>query len=374
METADISNWRDKPYNQWGFRNIDKVLATHQIKHSPQSTRRLDEQFRDFDDFWIQSGDGFDLRKLLEEIHTDGVVVLHKGKIVYEWYDRGNTKDSIHIWMSITKSVIGMVVGILQQQGKLHVDDLVTKYVPEVKGTSYEPVTIRQCIDMQSGVKYADGTHEYRAASGWNPLKGDEAATNLHDFIAGFHHPRGGEGKFDYVSVNTDLMGWVIERAAGGKTTAELIQDLLWQPMGAESDGLMSVDSAGHARAAGGLCGTVHDLARFGQLIVDDGRDVIPASWVHDIIQNSDRDAFAPSSWARGFDYRFKRSAYRAYCITDQPTDLIMCLGIHGQMLFADRKNNLVMAKTASQGDAIDFGKIDLTIQAFQEFQRILSP
>ena len=258
--------------------------------------------------------------------------------------------------MSMTKSVTGLIAGILVEQGKLDVDALVSKYVPEVKGTTYETVTVRQCLDMRSGVKYDDSSPAYRKAAGWNPLENGEKKTNLHDFIADFHVPQtaiveGLDGwGFEYVSVNTDLMGWILESASGEKF-ADLVSSLLWKPIGAESDALITIDSAGNARTAGGMCATVRDIARLGSVLVHDDNGIVPKAWIHDIVHNGSREAFAAGSWKRGFEAAFAKVAYRSYCVADSDSEIIIGIGIHGQMVFVDRKNGIVMAKTSSQPD-----------------------
>jgi CubicO group peptidase (beta-lactamase class C family) len=202
--------------------------------------------------------------------------------------------------------------------------------------------------------------------------------TDLHEFMSAFQaEPAaqidGLEGApFEYVSVNTDLMGWIVERAAG-KKFAELVSEYIWQPMGAESDALITVDRLGNARTAGGMCATVRDIARMGQLMLEDDNGVVPADWIHDMLRNGSKDAFAAGAWKRGFERYFKTAAYRSYWITDSDTEVLMGLGIHGQMLFADRKNKIVMAKTSSQPDRIDFQKTGMHMGAFKEIQRILS-
>ncbi|KAF2159150.1 hypothetical protein M409DRAFT_30434 [Zasmidium cellare ATCC 36951] len=368
---ADLSNWREAPYNQWAFVNVDQVVGTHEIKRGP-SVHQLETSERQLDEFSIQLKDkALDLPKFISASDTDGLIVLQHGKIVHEQYVRENDQKSKHIMMSMTKSVTGLLVGILQSQGKLKETDLVAKYVPEVSGSFYKDVTIRQCIDMRSGAVYPDGQHEYRCAAGWNPENGSEKYTTLHGLITHFEPELAKDDRFEYVSVNTDLMGWVIERATG-KTFAEVISELLWQPLGAESDALITVDKEGSARAAGGMCATLRDIARIGQLIVEGGKGIIPSAWLDDIVNGGSKEAFAQGAWAAGFAEDFSGLAYRSHWLSDAPTDVTMALGIHGQMLFADRKNGIVVAKTGSQPDAIDFGKIKMTVLAFKEIERIL--
>ncbi|KJY00037.1 6-aminohexanoate-dimer hydrolase like protein [Zymoseptoria brevis] len=367
----DLTNWRISPYNRWSFVNVDKILNTNEIRKS-ETVSPLPSEPRQFDDFHLEhNGKILDLAAFLTESECDGLLILQHGKVLYETYLNDNTKGSKHILMSVTKSVVGLLVGILQSQGKLNMDDTISKHIPEVSDSFHHNVTIRQAIDMRSGAKSLDASHEYRAASGSVPLKGDEKYTNLHDYISNLDPERMEDDRFEYVSLNTDVIGWLVEKV-GGKSLAEMISELLWQPMGAESDALMATDTAGNARAAGGMCATLRDLARIGQLIVDGGRGIVPAEWINDVVHNGDKDAFARGSWASGFRRHFAGCAYRSYCLADSESETVMGLGIFGQMLLVDRKNGIVVAKTGSQVEATDRAKTGLTVAAFKEFQRIL--
>jgi hypothetical protein len=123
----------------------------------------------------------------------------------------------------------------------------------------------------------------------------------------------GQEGSvFEYVSVNTDLMGWIVERASG-KKYADLVSELIWQPMGAENDAYITVDRSGNARTAGGMCATTRDIGRLGNLLLDDENGIVPADWIHDMLNNGSKEAFAAGTWKRGFDLYFSSPAYRSY-------------------------------------------------------------
>lgn len=180
-----------------------------------------------------------------------------------------------------------------------------------------------------------------------------------------------GSSRFEYVSVNTDLMGWVIERIMG-KKLADVISELIWQPLGAESDAYITLDNAGNARPAGGMCATLRDIARIGQLVLHDDNGVVPASWIHDMLDSGSQEAFAAGPWS-GFERVLGKLAYRSYWLSNKQDQMLIGLGVHGQILIADRKNGIVMAKTSSQPTRTDFGKSALTILAFKEFQRLLS-
>lgn len=180
-----------------------------------------------------------------------------------------------------------------------------------------------------------------------------------------------GSSQFEYVSVNTDLIGWVIENITG-KKLADVISEFIWQPLGAESDAYITLDRAGNARPAGGMCATLRDIARVGQLVLHDDNGVVPASWIHDMLNNGSQEAFAAGSW-NGFERVLGKLSYRSYWLSNKHDQILIGLGVHGQMLLADRKNGIVMAKTSSQPTRIDFGKMALTILAFKEFQRHLT-
>ncbi|KAF2768914.1 6-aminohexanoate-dimer hydrolase [Teratosphaeria nubilosa] len=369
-----LSNWRQHLHNEWCFHNIDKILNVHTVKKSINKTQPFQREIRAFDDFKIQTGENtFTRDQFQQATHIDGLIVLHKGKLVYEFYDHGNDENSKHILMSMTKSVTGLITGIPASQGKLRVTDLVKAHVPEAS-PAYENVTVQQLLDMTSGMKFEDTTPAYRAAAGWTPPpQGETHPDNLHDFLSSFQpeivKPDPG---FIYASANTDLLGWVLERASGGKNLAALISEHLWQPMGAESDAALAVDKNGNARAAGGLCATLRDVARIGRLIASGGDGVIPASWVDDTLHNGDLQAFAKGRWAPGFQGVYNTPAYRNCMVTDRETEMCMGIGIHGQQLIIDRANDIVLAKTASSPNPSDFGAVRMTGHAFREFRRIL--
>ena len=166
-------------------------------------------------------------------------------------------------------------------------------------------------------------------------------------------------------------MGWVLEKITG-KKFADLVSELIWQPMGAESDAYITTDSAGNARPAGGMCATTRDIARVGQLVLDDGRGIVPADWIQDMLNNGSNEAFSAGAWT-GYQRVLGRLAYRSYWVANSQDQLLMGLGVHGQMLFVDRINGIVMAKTSSQPERTDRNKSALTILAFKEFQRLLA-
>ncbi|KAJ8127799.1 hypothetical protein O1611_g5838 [Lasiodiplodia mahajangana] len=376
---TNITNWRDEGHNIWGFQNADKILKTTSIYPGPGSTK-LESRAFDLGSFKLQLPDNtsLDLPAFLSQTETDGLVILKDGVIVYEYYGRTNNERSVHATFSISKSITGLLCGVLVEQGKLEPEDLVSSHVPEVKGSAYESVTIRQLLDMRSGVKHDDGAPDYRDAMGFYPANPDESPTDLHSYISTIQsspsRPVDGlDGPpYDYVSPNIDLLGWVIERASGERLP-ELLGKYLWQPMGAESSAHFIMDRNGNATAAAGICATTRDLARVGQVLLQDGPGIVPKSWVQDMLQNGSQPAFAAGPEKGGFDPVFKSVAYRSCWFVDQDSQVMMASGIHGQILLVDHRNGVVMAKTSSQPKRTVWEKIQLTIRAFWEFTRIIN-
>lgn len=377
--TTDISNWREPGHNIWGFQNTDKIIRTARIQRGLEAFP-LQSELSTFDKFRVESPDGLtlDLAAFLSQTETDGLVLMKDGVIIYEHYDRTNTEKSVHATFSLSKSVTGLLCGILVEQHVLDLEASVASYIEEIKGSAYENVTIRQLLDMRSGVHHDDSSPQYRSATGLYLTRPDEPPIDLHSYIASIRpsssrHIDGLDGPpFDYVSVNADLLGWVIERVTG-KRFADVLSQLIWQPMGAESDAYVTVDRSGNARTAAGLCATVRDVARLGQLILRDSPRVVPTAWVHDILHNGSEAAFAAGVDNVEYGRIFDSAAYRSYWVGDRNSQNLMASGTNGQLLLVDCKNGIVMAKTSSQPDRTDWAKIRLSVQAFRELTRLAS-
>ncbi|KAK3675533.1 hypothetical protein LTR78_004616 [Recurvomyces mirabilis] len=364
---VNLSNWREAPHNVWGFIHVEELLMTQPIWKGTSLKELPTGEHNAFDGFDVKS---MNLMALLDYTHTDGFIVLHKGKIIHEHYTNDNDASSKHIMFSMTKSVTGLIAGILHQEGKLDLKAEVKDYVAEVSRL-YDGVTVQQCLDMQTGVKYDDNKHEYRAACGWEPLDGSEKCKTLREFLQHVEAPVDETKGFNYCSVNTDLLGLVIEKVTNRKLP-ELIQELLWQPMGADSNAAITIDSEGSPRAAGGMCATLRDIARIGQLLTDSGRGIVPKSWIDEILNGGNDEKFTKGQWSPAFKPSFETPAYHNCWVTDPGTKTLVALGVFGQQLMIDLEHDIVMAKTSSQLTSSEFDKMMLGSAAFREIQRIL--
>ena len=351
---ATLANWRTSPFNRWAFHHVREIVPSACVANDPS-------------DIWLlETGEAdlsaADLDQAITGISTDALVILHQGRIVHETYRNGMTASDPHILMSVSKSMLGLVAGTLVDRGEMDVNASVTEYLPELTGTAYDGATIRQALDMQIGVLFDEDYTattgpiiEYRKAANWNPLAPGESAMDLRSFQSLLTERDGDHGgRFHYVSPVTDMLAWLFERASGTRY-ADLLSDRLLKPLGAEQPGDLTVDRIGGARAAGGFCITARDLARVGQMLLQDGaRDahqVIPQAWVRDLWAGGD-----PAAWAKGdFAVRFPEPgrSYRSkwYHVPGEAKPMIHGMGIHGQYLFACAETQTVIAWLSSNHD-----------------------
>jgi len=371
--TATHANWRLPPHNRWAFRNIDRILPVAAIAHDPTGVTPLPVAPRPFDALQIElPGGSLSWGDFLRQTHTDALAVLVDGQLVHEWMDAGMTEASPHIVMSASKSVVGLLCGALAHQGLLDPETLVARYVPEIAATPYQQATVRQLLDMRTQPGFTPAElQQYMQSTNWDP---DASAGGLHAFFAGLP-ARPGEhgGAFRYLSANTDLLGWVIERAAG-QPFAQAASQFLWRHLGAGHDASITLDRAGAPRPTGGLSMTLRDFARVGQFLLEPGRhgssaDFVPA-WLDDVLANGDAQAWAQGDFAAGFG---RRMHYRSgwYVLRDEPR-LLFAMGIHGQHLFVDPVRRMVVAKLSSQPQAQDAQAIGWTLRAVGALRRFL--
>jgi CubicO group peptidase (beta-lactamase class C family) len=293
---------------------------------------------------------------------TDACVVLHHGRVVWETLAPHVDPSLPHIVFSVTKSVTGALAGCLVADGMLDPESPVTSYVPEVAASAYGDARVRHLLDMTVSSAFVEdytateGDYvRYRRATGWIPAEG-AAPGDLLSFLATM--PRGAEPhghRFTYLSPNSDLLGIVLERAAGTRWS-DLVAARIWQPMGAGGPADVTLDRLGAPRAAGGLSATLADLARFAEVMrcggqAADVRQVIPAAWVADIFTAGD-----PAAWARGsmsglyVGGRYRTQWYR----TPEPATALAAMGIHGQWLWIDPGAGVSVVRLASQPQPVN--------------------
>ena len=362
-----LANWQDPPFNRWGFQHVRDLIPTARIARGDGPPRRLPRAERDLSRARVRAAGGtLSLDRFCEETYTDGLLVLYRGRVIHERYENGMTPSTTHLLMSVSKSVTSTVAGILAGRGQLAPTDLVTTHVPELAGTSFEGCTVRHLLDMRAGTRFNEDYDDMRADVRvyeqiylWRPRTARRLPSTITDYYGTLRNARAHGGPFDYRSILTDLLGWVIERASGIRL-ADLISRELWAPMGAEFDAEVTVDAHGHAMADGGICCTLRDLGRFGQLMLDGGRrggaQIVPGAWIRDTLEPDDDAvaAFSASADAR----ELPRGAYyrNKWWVVEPGGPIYMGSGINGQTVLIHGPARVVVAKFSTWPVAWDLG------------------
>jgi CubicO group peptidase (beta-lactamase class C family) len=288
--------------------------------------------------------------------YTDAIVVLHKGKIVYERYFGVTTAETQHIAFSVTKSYVGTLAAILVAEGKLDPEKPVTAYVPELAASGFGDATVRQVMDMTTGIAF-DETYtnpnadivRHARAGGVSPRPpGYDGPDGFLAFLMTIGKQGEHGERFTYRTANTDALGWIVARA-GGASLRDQLESRIWSKLGAEQDAAMNVDAQGTVFGGGGLMLSARDMARFGEMMrlggKWQGRQVVPASAIADIVRGGGVTEFAKNGLyptLPGWSYR------NQWWISHNANGAYMARGIHGQALYIDPKAEMVIARFAS--------------------------
>jgi CubicO group peptidase (beta-lactamase class C family) len=354
-----LANWQDPPFNRWSFQHIRELIPTARIARGA-APAPLPRAERDVLGFRFSYGDGeLTVAEMLEETYTDGFLVLHQGRVVAEHYFNGMAPDVPHLLMSVSKSVTSAVAGVLAGQGLLRVSAAVEEIVPELGGTSFEGATVQDLLDMRAGTQFDESydnpeadVRTYERVYLWRPDNGDPRPADALGYFATLQNDGPHGGPFRYRSILTDVLAWVIERAAGVRLH-ELISRELWQPMGAEFDAEITLDGHGNPMADGGICASLGDLARFGQLYLEGGRGIVPKDWIEDTIRGAPDGARAFSEGDDSPGYPPGAHYRNCWWIRDPGVPFYQASGINGQNIFVHVPSQTVVAKFSTWPTAL---------------------
>lgn len=305
------------------------------------------------------------VNSFIDRTGTTGLIVVRDDTILFEKYYRGNTESSTAISWSVAKSFVSALFGIAVAEGYIKdIHQPVTDYLPSLKNSGYNGVSIKNVLQMSSGVRFNEDYADY--SSDINRV-GMYFALNMPfaDFVASLKSERKPGVFHHYISMDTQVLGMIL-RAATGKTLSEYAEEKLWKPLGMESDAYWLIDSSGMEMAFGGLNVTLRDYARFGRLYLKqgnwNGKQVIPAAWCKASVI-PDAPHLMPgkrpdSSWVLGYGYQ--------WWIPENPDGDYLAIGIYGQAIYVYPKYNIVIAKTSAyadynkDGDAMEIESIEM--------------
>ncbi|WP_371372226.1 serine hydrolase domain-containing protein [Thalassotalea aquiviva] len=371
------SNYFSFPKLRWTVCHIREFLPTKNVvKGFADATAfdyALDENIDNVTFKPSGSQNTMTWKQSLSANYTDGMLILHKGKVVYEKYIGCLDENAKHAAMSMTKSFTGLLAEMLVAEGTLDETALVGSIIPELKGSAFEDATVRQVMDMTTGLNYSEDYSDpnadiwiYSAAASPLPKPADYQGPNGYYEYLQTVKKSGEHGEaFGYKTINSDALGWLVSRSAN-KNLADLLSEKIWQKIGAEQDAYMTIDGKGVPFAGGGLSAGLRDLGRVGQLMLNDGaldgQQIVPKSVIRSIKKGGDKQAFAKAGYAS-----LPGGSYRSmWWIFHNLHGAYAARGVHGQTIYVDPVAEMVIVRFASFPEAKN-GYIDPTsLPAYQ--------
>ena len=372
-----LENWLSEPYSRWSFQHVEEFVSTALISRGTGPIAELPAAGAPIAEILLTSTEGVatSVGAVMAGTATDGWAVAHRGALVAEEYFAGMQAHTRHLLFSVSKSLVGVVVGALHGAGAIELDAPVTTYVPALANCGYAGATVRHLLDMRSGIAFSDNylhptaeVHVLDQAMGWAPRSGPDVPATLREFLLTLRQKSEHGGPFQYRSCETDVLGWICE-VVGGQRMPELMSELLWSRIGAHCDATIGIDSEGTGFFDGGINACLTDMIRFGSLFLHDGvsltgQQVVPASWIADTLDGGpdSRQAFDASP----DDNQMPGGMYRNQVWFPCPgSNVLLCQGMCGQMIYVNRAAEVVAAKLSTQPDAGDPQMLWDTLRAF---------
>ena len=361
----NLNNWRTHPYNRIAFSNIEKILPTSIIKKG-NNIVRFKNKFEDLKSltFLNKYKEHQSLKEYLKKNLTDMFLVIKKGNKVFEWLSENQNSNKSHILFSISKSLTGLIAGVLIEKRLIDESKNITFYIPEVKNSAYDNATIRNLLDMTVSSnfqeEYLDKTglfNLYRQATGFNPRDKD-TKIGLKGFlklIPKSHNTHG--NNYQYCSPNTDLLGWIIERVTN-KKFSEFFSEEIFQKCNPNFNAFVTLDNEGSPRTAGGICMNINDLAKIAELVRCKGsienKQIIKENTIARLI-----DYKADYPWPSVERGRlFPKGGYRSkWYQTGHKNKEICAIGIHGQWIWVDQIKEVSIVMFSSRKTPLSLSK-----------------
>ena len=371
-----LGNWLSPPYAHWSFQHVEDMVPTAVISRGNGPGAALPAAPAPLAEIPVinTNGTATTVGAVMAATATDGWAIAHRGSMAAEEYLHGMGPHTRHLLFSVSKSLVGAVAGALHEAGAIALDSPVTAFVPALANSGYAGATVRHLLDMRSGIAFAENyddpaaqIHLLDQAMGWAPRSRPDAPSTLREFLLTLRQKSPHGGPFEYRSCETDVLGWICE-VAGAQRMPELMSELLWSRIGAQSDATIGVDSEGTGMFNGGINACLTDMIRFGSLFLRDGasltgRQVVPAAWIADTLDGGpdSRQAFAASP----DDTELPGGMYRNQMWFPYPgNNVVLCLGMCGQMIYVNRAADMVAAKLSTQPHSQEPHMLD-TLRAF---------
>ena len=346
LRVHKVKTLYDKDKIVYNFLNMDKIFPTREIKAS-KNPKPLKRNIKTLPETFFFEGEEKNLQEYLDYFWSDGMIVLHKDEMVYENYWLGNNENQRHISWSVAKSFISALVGIAYEEGLIDsLDDPVTKYLDDFKETGYDDVTIKDILQMSSGVlfneDYADHDSDINRFG-----RAVATGTSMRDFSKTLTREREPGTYMHYVSINTQVLGFLLQEVTT-KSISQYLYEKIWNPLGMEDSAYFILDDVKDEFALGGLNATLRDYAKFGLLYLQNGHwsdhQIISKQWIEDS-HKTDGIHLVPgeretSSNPWGYGYH--------WWVPGFPDTDYTASGVYNQYIYIDPLSEIVIAKTSS--------------------------
>ncbi|NKF49317.1 serine hydrolase [Shewanella sp. WXL01] len=365
---ANASNILHPDVNRYTYKHLSEFVNTKQIDNGgykqvielPKSYKQLDLNMT-----FEHKGERLNLLDTLNKHRADAFVVLKNGEIVAEQYFDGQSERTHHQMMSVTKSFTGIIAATLVAEGKLNRDALVKTYIPELAQSAFSDATVGEVLDMTNNLKYSEAYEDPNAevfkhakTVGLTPKEpGYAGPQTIHEFLAELEKDgeRDHGQEFHYLTANTDVVAWLISTVEN-KPFSEVLQERIWTKLGMERGAYIMSDPASVGLASGGLNGTARDMARFGQMLADGGKNlkgerVIHPRAVMETVKGGDPEKFAKGGYSEGAlaGWSYKNQFWH----TMNDNQAFTALGIFGQWIYVDPTENVVVVRQASSEKSV---------------------
>jgi CubicO group peptidase (beta-lactamase class C family) len=345
------------PNGRWAYHHMRELGPTAQVwrgDEQPSVVREMPQAMDKlgFDD---DKGGKTTLADWQRATYTDALLVMHKGVIVYQTYYAGMAANQPHSLWSMSKSFTGLLVTMLVKEGVIDPDALVTQYLPELKDSAWADATVQQTLDMTTGVAYDEnfrdpnsGIFQYLHASGLLPAPPSySGARTIPELLVTLKKEGNHGAGFKYKSVDTEVLGWLLQRVTG-KSYAALLSERLWSKIGAQDDGYVWVDPIGSQITSVGFSATLRDLGRLGETLRVGGRfkgrQVVAEGVIAELRKGADAEKFktAGQTMRAGYSY------HNQWWIPHDRDGTFEMKGLNGQHMHINPAAELVIVKLSS--------------------------
>ncbi|PGS41396.1 6-aminohexanoate hydrolase [Bacillus cereus] len=348
-------NWLDDPYLRWSYTHMKEFTLINEVKNNPDQVSHFSTALQNLDDFAVERRFGTTpLKKLLDDNKTDAFVVVHNGQLVYERYFNGYKESEPHGMASLAKVFTGAIIQSLAEENRIDLEKTADTYIKELKNIPFGNATLQQLMDMQVSVEYSTHGYEHPAlenqdaqlylASNILPRgKNYDGPMKIYDMLREVEETEPPGSDFSYDNGSAETLAWVI-RTITGKSLAENVSERIWSQIGMEENAYYVTDETKVEQASAGLNATARDMARFGQLLLNNGeyngKQILPSS-ITEGVQNVQEGELAVGPGA-------SISYHNQWWIPHNEQDAFEVLGSYGQTLYIDPTANMIIVHFSS--------------------------